>query len=109
MAIYDINSRIFDNEVIDYKETVVVDFWAPWCAPCRVMADNIVRLDKEMEGSVKICKVNIDDDEKEKKPLADRFEVYSIPTLLVFKNGELKKRIVGLRTTAGIREMIMNL
>ncbi|AWB10689.1 thioredoxin [Thermodesulfobium acidiphilum] len=69
----------------------LVDFWAPWCGPCRMIAPILEELDKEYAGKLKICKVNVDND----RLLAQSLRIVSIPTLILYKDGEEQKRIVG--------------
>lgn len=89
MAVKEISDSNFEEEV---KEGVVmVDFWAPWCAPCRMVAPVLDELSTEYEGKLKIAKINVDENPK----VAQQYSVTSIPTLIIFKNGELAERTVG--------------
>jgi len=81
----------FDSEVLESGVPVLVDFWAPWCGPCKMMGPVIEDLAKEFEGRAKVGKVNVDDN----KSLAERFGVMSIPTLIIFKNGQAAGQMVG--------------
>lgn len=81
----------FENEVINSDTPVLVDFWATWCGPCKMLAPVIAQIAEEYAGKVKVCKVNVDDEEE----LAGQFQVMSIPTLLVFKNGQVVNKAVG--------------
>jgi len=81
----------FDQEVKSSEIPVVVDFWAEWCAPCKMLMPILEELEKEISGKVKIAKVNID----EAKELAEQFQVMSIPTLIFFKGGEVVDQNVG--------------
>lgn len=82
----------FDEEVMKVTMPVLVDFWAPWCGPCRAVAPMLDAVSQELQGKAKIVKVNVDDNQQ----LAVRFGVQAIPTLIIFKNGEPVDRIVGM-------------
>lgn len=92
MAILHITKENFEIEVLNSKEPVLVDFWASWCGPCKALAPILEEVDAELAGSVKVAKINIDEEEE----LAAQFRVMSIPTLLLFKNGEVVNKSVGL-------------
>jgi thioredoxin 1 len=83
----------FEQEVISSDHPVLVDFWAPWCGPCRMIAPMVEELAKENTGSFKIGKINIDDNPN----VAQNYGVSAIPTLMIFKNGEVVERFVGVR------------
>jgi len=83
----------FDSEVLNSEQPVLVDFWAAWCGPCRMIAPIIDQLADEYEGKLKVGKVNVD----EQGQLAAQYGVMSIPTLIFFKNGETVERLVGVR------------
>lgn len=81
------------NEEIKSAQTVLVDFWAPWCGPCRMMGPVVEELANDLTGQVKVCKVNID----EEPDLATKFGIASIPTLVIFRDGEAAETLVGTR------------
>ena len=90
----------FQNEVINQKQTVLVDFWADWCGPCKMLAP-VLKEFAEENPSIKVCKVNVD----EQPESAEQYNVMSIPFLAVFKNGELSRTAVGYQTV----DMLKNL
>lgn len=85
----------FNSEVIESEQPVLVDFWAEWCGPCKMIGPILDQLSGEIEGQAKIAKVNVD----ESRELAVKYNVKSIPLLLFFKNGEVKDQIVGANVT----------
>jgi thioredoxin 1 len=86
-----LTEQSFQAEVIDNSGLVLVDFWAPWCGPCRMVAPVLEDISQEYRGKIKIVKVNVDESPK----LAEEYRIRSIPTLLLFKNGQTVDRIVG--------------
>jgi len=81
----------FDQDVIQSGDAYLIDFWAPWCGPCRIVAPIVDELAKDYEGKLKVAKINVDDNQQ----VAARFGISSIPTLMIFQGGELKERITG--------------
>ena len=96
------NDGNFQTEVLDYKGLALIDFFADWCGPCKMMAPIIDGLATEYEGKVKIGKVNID----ENMGLAQKYRVMSIPTIILFKDGEAKETTVGAVSKDKLVEMI---
>ena len=86
-----VTDATFDNDVLKANEPVVVDFWAEWCGPCRMIAPALEEISKSLNGKVKIVKLNVD----ENPGTASKYGIMSIPTLMIFKNGELAARQVG--------------
>jgi thioredoxin 1 len=87
----EVTDATFQTEVLDSTVPVLVDFWAPWCGPCRAIAPLLDELAGEYAGKAKVVKINVDDHQA----VAQRYRVSSIPNLIVFKNGQVAQQIVG--------------
>ncbi len=92
----------FQSEVLDASQPVLVDFWAPWCAPCRQLLPVIEQLAQENAGSVKFGKVNVD----ENQDVAIKYGIMGLPTLLVFKNGEVVQKLSGVQPKPKLQEIL---
>ncbi len=98
----ELTDESFEAGVLQSPEPVLVDFWAPWCGPCRQIAPMVDEIASENEGSAKVVKINID----ESPETAQSFGVNSIPTLMVFKGGEVVERFVGIQSKARLQEAL---
>jgi thioredoxin 1 len=98
----EVSDQDFATEVLQSAEPVLLDFWAPWCAPCRMIAPVIEALAAENQGSVKVAKVNID----ESPNTASSYGVSSIPTLMIFKGGEVVDRFVGVQPKKRLQDAL---
>ena len=101
MAAIHVTKDTFQQEVLESKIPVLVDFWAEWCGPCQMVLPIVEELGEELTD-VKICKVNVD----EQMELAKQYRVMSIPTLMVFKDGEMVKREMGAKGKAELLAML---
>lgn len=101
MTIIELNEENFENEVEKAFGLVLIDFWAPWCGPCKMLSPIIDEVADECDA-VKVCKVNVD----EEQALAARFGVMSIPTLILFKNGNIVNKTMGVQPKTAILEII---
>lgn len=101
MAAITITNQNFTSEVTEATEPVLLDFWAPWCGPCRMVSPIVEEIAEENPG-IKVGKVNID----EQTELAQRYGVMSIPTLMVFRGGEATQKAIGARPKAAILKML---
>ncbi len=102
MAEIILNKDNFESEVLKSDMPVLVDFWAAWCGPCKMLAPTIAELAEEYEGKVKVCKYNIDDDTS----VAIKYGVASIPTVLLFKDGDVANKTIGFVPKAEIEAML---
>lgn len=101
MALLTVTKDNFDSEVVSSDKPVLLDFWAPWCGPCRMIAPSVEEISNE-RGDIKVGKINVD----EQGELAEKFNVMSIPMLVVMKNGEIISRRVGAQPKANILAML---
>ena len=102
MASIKITKHNFIEEVLNSKEPVLLDFWASWCGPCRMVGPTVEEISDEVVGTAKVGKINID----EESELASQFKVMSIPTLMVVKDGKISAKIVGVRPKKEILRML---
>jgi len=100
--IIEVNQDSFQQSVLEAQKPILVDFWAPWCGPCRAVAPVVEELAKEYEGKVNFAKVNVD----ESPFIASKFGVMSIPTLIVFKDGKPAEQVVGFKPKDQIKKLI---
>lgn len=92
----------FENEVLKSEVPVLIDFWASWCMPCKMLSPVVDEIAAESDGSYKVGKINVD----EQQELAAKFRVMSIPTILVFNNGEIVEKSVGVQSKNKIMAML---
>lgn len=97
-----LNDQNFETEVLNSNLPMLVDFWAPWCAPCRIVEPIVEELAKEYEGKLKVGKLNVDENNK----TASKYNIMSIPTLLIFKKGELAKTMIGAQNKERFKQQI---
>ena len=103
--VLDVNRDNFDEEVLNFDGRVLVDFWAEWCGPCRMVSPIIDELAQEYEGRVTIGKMNVDENDD----VVGRFGIRNIPTVIFFKNGEMVDKIVGATSKDKFKEKVENL
>lgn len=99
----EVNDGNFEKEVLDSSTPVLVDFWAAWCGPCRMVAPELEKLAEEESDRLKVAKLNVDDN----RGIAAHYGISSIPTMILFKDGKEQKRLVGARSKARILEEII--
>ena len=97
-----LNDTNFEQEVLKSEIPVLVDFWAQWCMPCKMIAPMIDEVAKEYEGKVKVCKLNVD----EAQSVASEYDIMSIPTLIIFKNGQIVDKMVGAIPKADLLSLV---
>ncbi len=102
---HEFSDATFQAEVLDNDKVTVVDLWAEWCGPCRMMTPIVEELSKEYEGRAVIGKLNVD----ENPEIPTNYNVRGIPTFLIFKNGELKDKVVGAQTKKVLQDKIESL
>jgi thioredoxin 1 len=100
--IKDVSDQDFETEVLQSDQPVLVDFWAAWCAPCRMIAPTVDQVAQDYSGRAKVVKLNVDDN----RETSARFNIRGIPTLLLFKDGEVKDQIVGATSKDQISKLI---
>jgi thioredoxin 1 len=98
----ELNSGNFDKEVLKSDKLVLVDFWAPWCMPCKIIAPAVEKLAQELKAKVKVLKLNVD----EAPEIATELSILNIPTLILFKGGEEISRIMGVNSKEAIEKKI---
>ena len=101
MTVMNITKENFQKEVLEAKEPVLVDFWAAWCGPCRMMSPVVDEIAEQTQG-VKVCKVNVD----EQQELAVQYGVMTIPTLIVFENGKEVNKSIGVKPKQEVLQML---
>ena len=97
-----LNDSNFETEVLKYKGPVMVDFWATWCGPCRMLGPVVEEIAREYAGKVKVCKLNVD----EGTDTSSKYRITSIPTIIFFKDGEVVGQTVGLQSKAALQEKL---
>jgi thioredoxin 1 len=102
MGVQEVNDANFTSEVLESSEPVLVDFWAPWCGPCRQIGPVVEQLASENAGSAKVVKLNVDDAPNS----AQSYGVSSIPTLMVFKGGSVVERFVGVKPKTVLQQAL---
>ena len=102
MSVTTLTNDNFDQEVLASDKTILIDFWAAWCGPCKMLSPVIDQIADEVDDSVKVCKVNVD----EQSELASQFQVRSIPTLVVIKGGKVTNVSVGVKSKADILALL---
>lgn len=102
MSVINLSEENFEKEALNSEKIVLIDFWASWCGPCRMMSPVVDEIAEEMQEKVKVCKVNIDEQNK----LAVKYNVMSIPTFVVLKNGNEVGRSIGVQDKEELKNML---
>ena len=97
-----VSNDTFENDVLNSDQPVLVDFWAEWCGPCRMIAPVLEQLAESMDGKVQIAKLNVDENQE----VASNYQVSSIPTLILFKDGQVADRVMGALPKATLEQFI---
>jgi len=100
--VHDLSEAALDDELLQSKEPILVDFWAPWCGPCRAMSPAVEAVAQKLAGEAKVYKVNVD----ENPSVSPRFNIRGIPTLILFKDGREANRIIGLSSKEQIEALV---
>ena len=104
MAVLEITKMNYENEVVESEDTVLIDFWAPWCAPCKMVAPILEKLSEEEGLNAKVCKINVD----EEPEIAQAYGIVNIPTFVVVKKGSIVAKKVGVQTIESLKELLNN-
>ena len=102
MSVVNLNEKNFEEEVLKSDKTILIDFWASWCGPCKMMSPVVDEIAEEMNGTVKVCKINIDEEQN----LAVKYKVMSIPTFVVIKAGKEIGRTIGVQDKEEIKKLL---
>ena len=102
MSVINLNSSNFEEEVTNSDKTVLIDFWASWCGPCKMMSPVVDQIAEELKDNVKVCKINIDEEQN----LAVKYNVMSIPTFVVIKAGKEIGRTIGVQDKEEIKKLL---
>ena len=102
MPVLEITSKNFEKEVLNSEVPVLVDFWAPWCQPCLMMAPALDELSEEQKGKLKIGKMNVDNPKNQ--ALATQYQIQSIPNMKLFKDGKIIKEFIGLHSKEDLKK-----
>lgn len=97
-----LNDSNFNKEVIGSDMPVMVEFWAPWCQPCRILSPTFDEVSQELEGKAKVCKINTDENPKKTK----EYHIQGIPNIIVFNNGEIVDQVIGAVTKGKLLDML---